>query len=199
MSRNKILNEAKQMFLKKGFKNTSMRVLAANVELTTGAIYGYFKNKNDIFENIVGVEAKLIYQTYENLQKDFEKLRIEDKKENLKKFSQKGLVFFIDSFYSNREIWKLLICSSEGTNYANYINKFLNFEIKSTKKYLSELSLLGKDLSEINEKIIQVFVETLYKGIFEIVKQDMSKEDAQKYLSVIFAFYQAGWDSIINK
>ena len=41
----KILSSAKTEFLEKGFMNASLRTIAANAGLTTGAMYRHFKDK----------------------------------------------------------------------------------------------------------------------------------------------------------
>ncbi len=53
-TRAKILAQAKKEFLQKGFAASSLRVIAEKAGFTTGAIYNEFKNKNDIFEALVG-------------------------------------------------------------------------------------------------------------------------------------------------
>lgn len=47
-----ILFAAKTEF-KKGFRNASMRSIAASVGVTTGAIYRYYSNKEALFDALV--------------------------------------------------------------------------------------------------------------------------------------------------
>jgi AcrR family transcriptional regulator len=47
--KSEILETAKSLFLKNGFLNVTMNEIAAATELSTGTIYLYFKNKEDIF------------------------------------------------------------------------------------------------------------------------------------------------------
>ncbi len=48
-----ILVSAKKEFLANGFEKASMRVIAKNAGVTTGALYTRYKNKNDIFSALV--------------------------------------------------------------------------------------------------------------------------------------------------
>ncbi len=43
--RRRILDAAKDLFVKEGFENVSMRRIAGVIEYSPGAIYRYFKNK----------------------------------------------------------------------------------------------------------------------------------------------------------
>lgn len=46
--RRRILDAAKDLFVKEGFENVSMRRIAGVIEYSPGAIYRYFKNKREI-------------------------------------------------------------------------------------------------------------------------------------------------------
>ena len=47
--RGKILQAAKELFMKKGFEDTSIRNIAEKIEYSPTTIYLYFKDKDDIF------------------------------------------------------------------------------------------------------------------------------------------------------
>ena len=49
---NHILNAAKTVFIQKGYQNATVRDIASKAELTTGAIYAYFKNKDTMYGEV---------------------------------------------------------------------------------------------------------------------------------------------------
>lgn len=49
----KIHNAALDLFYEKDFKRTTMREIAARAEIPVGLIYSYYKNKEELFENVV--------------------------------------------------------------------------------------------------------------------------------------------------
>ena len=51
---NLILSAAMLEFLEKGFKSASLRNIVKTAGVTTGAFYGYYKSKEDLFEALVG-------------------------------------------------------------------------------------------------------------------------------------------------
>ena len=51
---NLILSAAMQEFLEKGFKSASLRNIVKIAGVTTGAFYGYYHSKEDLFEAMVG-------------------------------------------------------------------------------------------------------------------------------------------------
>lgn len=52
-TREKLLESARREFAKKGFHGTSVRELAAAAGVSTGAFYGNFNNKREIFDTII--------------------------------------------------------------------------------------------------------------------------------------------------
>lgn len=49
-----ILSAAKAEFSEKGFQSASLRRIVKNAGVTTGAFYGYFKSKEELFDALVG-------------------------------------------------------------------------------------------------------------------------------------------------
>lgn len=58
-------------FLDKGFQAASLRAIASEAGLTTGAIYGYFSSKSDLFDAIVGEAADALYEKFRTAQRRF--------------------------------------------------------------------------------------------------------------------------------
>lgn len=51
---NLIHTAAMQEFLEKGFKSASLRNIVKTAGVTTGAFYGYYNSKEDLFEALMG-------------------------------------------------------------------------------------------------------------------------------------------------
>lgn len=51
--RNKILYSAQELFIKQGYKNTTIRQVVKKSGILTGSIYHLFRNKEDIFQALV--------------------------------------------------------------------------------------------------------------------------------------------------
>ena len=51
-----ILSAAMQEFLEKGYKSASLRNIVKTAGVTTGAFYGYYDSKEDLFEALVNLQ-----------------------------------------------------------------------------------------------------------------------------------------------
>lgn len=49
MTKQKLMDSARQEFLEKGFLRASLRNICRNADVTTGALYFFFKDKDDLF------------------------------------------------------------------------------------------------------------------------------------------------------
>ena len=95
----RILNAARNLFLEKGYLNTSMRNISLESELSTGAIYFYFKKKDEIYYRICEEAFDLLLSHF--------KKAYNPKKKGLDNLRALGLAY--TSFYeNNRDHYRLL-------------------------------------------------------------------------------------------
>ena len=52
-TKEKLLKSAKAEFMEKGYAAASLRSICKNAGVTTGALYFFFKDKEDLFESLV--------------------------------------------------------------------------------------------------------------------------------------------------
>ena len=57
-TRQKLIDSAKKEFLEKGYTKASLRSICADAGVTTGALYFFFENKEDLFAAIVDPPLK---------------------------------------------------------------------------------------------------------------------------------------------
>lgn len=59
--RKEIFEAALKLFSTKGYYNTSMQEIAAESEFSTGTLYNFFKNKEELYFSIVGEKSEEIF------------------------------------------------------------------------------------------------------------------------------------------
>ena len=62
----KILEVGKREFLKKGFKDASLRRIVAEAGFTKGAFYGYYPDKAALFEALVSEAADGLVEKFKS-------------------------------------------------------------------------------------------------------------------------------------
>src|SRR4051812_38459262 len=74
----KILQAARELFMERGFDETSIRTIAERIEYSPTTIYLYFKDKDDIFHALHGEGFTILNQYFKSLahvSEPFERLK----------------------------------------------------------------------------------------------------------------------------
>ncbi|NPV91922.1 MAG: TetR/AcrR family transcriptional regulator [Firmicutes bacterium] len=89
--RQRILECAVDLFVEKGYSNTTVREVIAKSEIGTGTFYNYFSDKEDILKTLLEEFADQIISSVKNYytkEKDLRKRFIETKRLNMEAFAQ---------------------------------------------------------------------------------------------------------------
>ena len=193
-----LLEAGKQEFLTYGFQKASMRHIAASLGVTTGAIYRYYKNKDALFEAIVGKPAKELYDLYCGVQDEFKNKPLEGQLESLPEISNGGQKWMMTYLYDNFDAFKLIACCSAGTVYENYIDSLIQVETDASRRLIDQMIADGRPVKPLDDELIHILSNTLFSGMFETIRHDMPGEKAMDYLDSLKDFYSAGWFKILG-
>ena len=126
--REKILAVAEIEFLKRGFKNASMRTIAAKSHTTLGNLYNYFDNKEAILDEVLGNTPEKVFQILRDHERTDLPINItkEELEENFNELIQNEFsdLFPLDILLSNALL--ILMEGCEDTKYEAYRNTFLD-------------------------------------------------------------------------
>ncbi|WP_312701797.1 TetR/AcrR family transcriptional regulator [Sedimentibacter sp.] len=194
----RILDAGKAEFLEKGFKNASLRSIAQRAGVTTGAIYGYYPDKEALFGALVEGPAKYLRDWYTSVQLEFEKFPAKYKEEQMHDYTSRALDEFVNYIYNHFDAFKLVVCHSAGTEYEYYIDSLLEIETEHTQRFISAMRSLGHEIPIVEDDMNHILSGAFYYGIFETVAHDMPRERALEYVRILNKFYSAGWDTILG-
>lgn len=185
-------------FLDKGFEAASLRSIAKDAGVTTGAFYGYFSSKQALFAALVEKHAAAVMGSFMKAQEDFSALPKESQADNMCSTSIKCINEIIDYAYEHYDCFKLLICCSGGTTYENFIHNMVEIEVESTLKFIEVLKQTGHNVPEIDAQLCHIISSGLFNAIFEMIVHDMPKAKAKQYINRLCEFNKAGWEKIMG-
>lgn len=194
----KIMAVGKKEFLKNGYKNASLRSIVKRAGVTTGAFYGYYPDKEALFHALVSPAAKELLKYYVTIQQDFFHLPEEEKISQMHSYTEEPMRYLMNYVYEHFDAFKLIVCCSDGTEYAHFIDSLVEIETKSTQKFIEMTKTAGYRINEIKPELIHILASSYFYGVFEVVIHDMPKDDADDYIADITAFHRAGWDKIFG-
>jgi len=194
----KIMAEAKKEFLEKGYKDASLRNIVKQAGVTTGAFYGYYPDKEALFHALVSPAAEGLWAYFIKTQQGFADLQTEQKISQLHSYTEEPMRYLLRYIYEHFDAFKLIVCCSDGTDYACYIDSLVEIETKCTQEFIKAAKKGGYRINEIKPELIHILSSAYFYGVFEVVIHDMPKKDADDYVADITAFHRAGWDKIFG-
>lgn len=191
-TREKILDAAKREFLNKGFAGTNVRAVAQEAGVTTGALYNLFKNKDGIFEALVGgVFDEFLHILAHNDVFEAKKLGMKTGELSaITEVSRHRFLKMVDFFYVNWDAMKLLICCAKGSSYEHVFDKAIDFMENET---LQLLKLDGVKMSRRRKFFIHVMVTSHFENLKEIFYHDLAKSEAADFMLDFNVYHCGGW------
>ena len=195
----RIRSAAEAEFLKYGFRSASLRRIVRSVGMTTGAFYGYYKSKEELFAALVGEHYDYVLARFREAQEAFAALPHERQPEELGEISGTCMFDMLRYAYAHLNTFKLVLCCSEGTKYSGLIDTMVEIETEATHAYQQVLDSLGCPSPPIDPQLEHILITGMFHTFFELVIHEMPLDAAENYVREMRAFYTAGWMKIMGQ
>ncbi len=191
-----ILEVAHSEFMEKGFKDTSMRTIALKAGVVLSNIYNYFRNKDEIFREVLSNLLNAIDSTMgEHNSPDYINTDIFCSDE----YMRSQIDMFVELVEKHKENFKLLLFKSAGSSLENFRNEITD---KHTKIGVEYIALMKEKYPEINGEISRFFIHTMSSWwisiIAELVMHDLSHDALEDFIREYMEFGTAGWKKVMR-
>lgn len=195
--RKKIVQVAKQEFIDSSFKNTSMRTIAKNANVTLSNIYNYFKSKDEIFVEILN---PLLLALEKLTETHNESHRITVDWFTIEAYQQRMLDDFLEIINNYRPELKLLLFSANGSSLENYTTILIE---QHTELGIQYFKLMKQKYHYINDDISQFFIHTASSWWVTIISQivlhdELTEKEIKHFIKNYITFGTAGWKTLMN-
>ncbi|MDO5713353.1 MAG: helix-turn-helix domain-containing protein [Tissierellia bacterium] len=199
-----LLYVAKSEFLERGYEEASLREIARKSGVTTGAIYGYFKDKNELFETVVKKELHTLMEIHNEFNHDtnhktMELLEIfnnfENDVEKQRILIEKSLSYY-KFLYENRALFLLLIYKIEGNRYEKYLDEFIEMDYQSSLEIIQLKK--GGVVDKYTKKVLKLFIKNTIPPIFDILKDIENFQEARPYLEIYIRMYMSSFIQLLK-
>ena len=195
----RIHQAARKEFRERGFHGASLRSIVKSLGMTTGAFYGYYKSKEELFEALAGDHYTYFIDRFERAQKEFAALPKEKQPEAMSEISGLCMFDMLHYAYEHLEECKLILVCSEGTKFAGLIDEMVEIEVEGTHAYQEVLRKLGRPSPHIDPSLEHILITGMFHTFFELIIHEMPLKDAENYVREMRAFYTAGWMKIMGQ
>lgn len=193
----RVLESAKKEFLENGYVDASLRRIAANAGTSTNSIYVRFKDKEGLFSAIVEPVTNGLVEMFREVQEKFHEMDNEIQREQMGQYSEKEMQNMIDYIYDHLDEFHLLLDASYGTKFQNFVDEFVQIETEYTKKWLKATGYRFKVSSALAENMIHIVNTSYFEGIFEVIRHDIDRADAKKYVTILGKYHHEGFCAIV--
>ena len=193
-----ILTVAKKEFLDKGYPKASLRHIAKNAGVTTGALYGYFKNKESLFDCLVEESYIGLKEFYMEILKKFFSLPTDEQMYHMEEYTVESAKDMLNYIYDHYDEFKLIICRSEGTKYANMIHELAQLDLDATHAFAKTTHQAGLDTQYVHRVLEHLLTSGMFTTFSEFIAHDISRDEALEMSVPLIAFYSAGWKRIMG-
>ncbi|WP_051437850.1 TetR/AcrR family transcriptional regulator [Eubacterium xylanophilum] len=200
----RIQEAAMKEFMEKGFMKSSLRKICSQAGVTTGALYFFFKDKDDLFCSLVREPVEEIYQvmmehfSMEEQATDQELYDIFTQTEagEISKVSDQLVLEKIMSImYSNREKFILLLTKGQGSSMENIMDKFMDASTVQYTKLNNRMQRLFPDIKVSPYMAHWMAHDQVNANIYAITHIE-SEEEARVFCANILKYFTGAWISI---
>ena len=193
-TRELLLESGKKEFLEKGYMKASLRKICADAGVTTGALYFFFEDKEDLFGAITEPPFKeLTKLMQEHFAADREAMQIPGAHEDMDHDS--FVKSMIHCIYSNYDAFILLLTKSQGTKYENCIDQLVD----STEQfYLAMSEQIGKHYgAKVDRYMLHWVTHMNIDAFVHLINHERDEQKAAAYMKKIQVFIIEGWQKAV--
>ena len=193
-----ICEAACEEFLEKGYQAASLRRIVQKAGVTTGAFYGYYKSKEELFSALVEEEYNYIIDLYNKILYKFTQLEPEQQRDDMQDYTAIGMNNMISYMYDHKVAFKLILCCSVGTKYDHFIHDLAEMDIKATHDFSETMENAGVTMKSVNPQLEHMITSGMFSAFSEMIVHDIPQEESGEYIRQLLDFYTAGWQKIMG-
>lgn len=194
--RDLVVAKAKLEFLENGFEHTSMRVIASGVGISVAGLYKLFTNKEALFDEVVKPAMDEFNNYYENVKKSSIDKIDNDNIDAI--YNTNSIENVLNMLYADFDAFKLIIYCSTGTKYENFLDDIVVRELKDVNALIQIAKEKKVPINTVKTEYMQILMHAYYGALFEVVRRDFTRSQAEQFLQTLIDFFEPGWRKIFR-
>ena len=191
-TKSRIIESAKKEFLENGFTNASLRTIAANADLTTGAMYRHFKDKDALFcalvDDAIDAATRAVMMADVSHHLDLNNIVSKEHFEEENRHTTELLNYIFDNF----DAFTLLLTKAAGSTHEHFQEEICNLHTKNCEETFNWMYKNGISKKKIDKMTVHFIASTIINAFVEIITHKMTKKTAFQYIENIEEFTRYG-------
>lgn len=191
----KIQQAAIEEFQKYGFEGASLRQIVKKAGVTTGAFYGYYKSKEELFESFVEEPARELrelifssfYLFFKNITAD----------SGVRYYDTSMMPRLVDYILERKLECDLLFRKSKGTRYESFVCDIIKNHQERLEKHINKLHQRGVETNPVSPVLNRLIVKKMYETFFNLIVSDLPPDEIRICAMNIIRFHINGWEGLL--
>lgn len=196
-TKEKLLASAKAEFMENGYAKASLRKICANAGVTTGALYFFFKDKEDLFRSIVEKPLHELLKMMEtHFAEDTQLLSVPDAYSHSDGDHEELVQLLIHHLYANRDAFLLLLTKSQGTAFENCVDEVVEMMEQGYRAMAEQMSeqTLGM---QVNLYTLHWMTHMHIDAFIHLLTHEPDEQMALRHMRRIMDYLVKGWLELI--
>ena len=191
-----LINAAISEFAEYGFQKSSLRRICAKAGVTTGALYFFFNDKEDLFANAVTPVTEgiltLMKAHYETELSSPARELIADESEDLRAGEE-----FLSFYYRNKTLCHIVLENRNHPVVQDFFDRLTQLMDRQTIMLLGVLAPEAKADATFNQCTIHWISHVLIDSVIHILSHDFDEGRAKEQLKIVTRFLRGGMLSLL--
>lgn len=199
-AKERLLICARAEFLEKGYQKASLRSICKKAGVTTGALYFFFQDKEDLFAAIVQPTIERVREiATQHVKQELMALQnfpIADEDNIHDDYNATEQILHM--LYQNYDICQLILTKSQGSQYENIIEEFVDI-FESGQKALAIEQAKQLNVKPPDDYILHWVVHIEMDAYVHVLLHEKDEKKALEHMGQILQYLQSGWEALFKK
>ena len=196
--REAILDAALEEFAAKGYAGARMEDIARRAGVAKGTLYLHFGDKEGLFRAIAEPVVDQFKAMFRRVQEDFHQLSEEEQRADMGQYTARHQEEMLDYIYDHFDVFRLLLDGAHGTRFSCFLDELVDIEVEYTYKYMEVIGCESVKSGLVTEEFIHIIVTAYFNGMFEVVRHNMDRAAAHRYVKMLNRYHMAGFSTVFD-
>lgn len=195
-TKERLIESARAEFSEKGYTKASLRKICADAGVTTGALYFFFKDKEDLF-------AAIVEQPFDELKKILFGHFAEEKEiplsamfEHIDGGHDELSAALIHHLYANYDAFMLLLTKSQGTRFESAVDEMVD-TVDKTYRAIAEIMARQLPDKRVNSYMLHWLSHMIIDAFIHLLTHESDESKAVGVMSRFMNFLVSGWIGLV--
>ena len=135
---------------------------------------------------------------FRKVQEDFHQFPEEEQRAEMGQYTARHQEDLLDYIYDHFDVFRLLLDGAHGTRFSRFLDELVDIEVEYTYKYMEVIGCESVKSGLVTEEFIHIIVTAYFNGMFEVVRHNMDRAAAHRYVKMLNRYHMAGFGTVFD-